>query len=284
MGAMTFGVFRADYFVRFSSHIGKGTDEFIVTGSGVGWVTRCRIADAQVVASPIVDIAIRWGSAEGRMVEVDAGINDADQYALTLGIHTSRGFTIPDGRGTDGCRTLVSIGVFHWGKQYLDTGLGCQASGLFGGQEHGEAIGGVAVAEEHFRGETQHRVCRGEKAGLFLLEESQVRLRSGAFDIQFGRTKNRRRCGRKPGDAALVGGKRFIGQNHHIAGLALFVELQLSNSCFLFQFTADAAGLTFRRTLHGCPVSRINLAGTSWGSTLGSNRARDQGEHECHCD
>src|SRR5918992_3919934 len=84
------------------------TDQLVVAQRARGW-WRSRGADAvEAAARILVDIAVDGpDTGEGRMVDVDPGIDDAGHDPLALRSRTGDGAAVPDLVGVHPCRAAV---------------------------------------------------------------------------------------------------------------------------------------------------------------------------------
>ena len=83
MGAVTVAVFRGDRFSRIVIGVGVSAYKFVITSSGIVWITT-RGTNAQVIALPFVDETVSRSSTERGVIEVDTTVDHTNQDAFTL--------------------------------------------------------------------------------------------------------------------------------------------------------------------------------------------------------
>ncbi len=101
--------------------IAPGANNLVITSGSVKRIS-ARGTHAQVIASPFVHIAICRCGAEGRMVEVDAGVKDTNQDAFAPGSDIiGNGAAIPNGPRADPFRTSIGgVGVVLIFEDFAD--------------------------------------------------------------------------------------------------------------------------------------------------------------------
>ncbi len=141
VGAVAFRVFRGHEVGGSVGSIAPGADNFVVTGIGILWIA-VGGADAQVIAGPFIFKAVGRRIAEGRMVKVDAGIDNADQYAFAFAANTVRNSrAVPNVARANPFRTHFGVdGVGLVFQDFADAGQALQVFGFLRAQLNGDAV------------------------------------------------------------------------------------------------------------------------------------------------
>ncbi|OQB97121.1 MAG: hypothetical protein BWX80_04145 [Candidatus Hydrogenedentes bacterium ADurb.Bin101] len=209
VGTVTFRIFRGHKVGRSVVSIAPGADDFVITGGRVvrvaGWG-----AHAQVIASPFVHIAVIGSSAEGRMVKVDAAIQDANQNAFALGadrIGNSR--AVPNIARANPLGTRVGgVGVGLVFQDFANAGQALQVFGFLRGKFHGDAIQNHVIDIADFDGTPKQAFSLGQHGLAIDCQAVQVVPAFQGVDVR----------------AAFRSGERSAFEEHDVARHFGFVD------------------------------------------------------------